>query len=685
MEFINVKQAVSAQFTKMLNTGMVLTTTVDKDVMWDTYLKLGTEQGLNDIFRERGALDCNCCRRYIRAAGGSVAFVDGKLVTMWDVNVGGEYQPIVDALAAMVRAAQIETIFLHEFKTVGVDKTPDLTTDIIWDHFFMELPSAFVKPKSQIATLKGKAVNNYNVLKRSLDGITDDAAGSVLELIDSNSIYKGQEFRARVSQLINVKQKYGKAKNKEEFLWETSLELREGSSFRNSAIGTLLVDLSEGEELEIAVKKFEAVVAPENYKRSSALITQAMINRAQDTIVELGYENSLHRRHAVIEDITINDVLFADRSAKKDMGVLGMLKPTAAKPVKPGKAEDMSIDDFMANVLPNIDSMELLLDNSHKKNLVTLVAPSNAESKPITKWDNNFSWAYNGDIADSSMREEVKAKGGRIDGPFRFTHSWNHDGNNQSLMDLHVFLPAHEDFPSPKVHDNYGNSERVGWNNRNHYSTGGVQDVDFTSPPGKSVPIENISFPSLGQMPDGTYSCKIHNWSARQNPTSGFKAEIELDGELYQYDYPNALKNKEWVDVAEVTLNKGTFTIKHMLDSNTTPQQVYGLTTKQFQKVSLVMHSPNYWDNVKNPKGNKHYFFILENCLNPEPVRGLFNEYLADSLHDHRKVFEVLGSQLKAPYNETQLSGLGFSETQTNEVTVQVRGEINKTINIKFN
>ena len=57
-------------------------------------------------------------------------------------------------------------------------------------------------------------------------------------------------------------------------------------TIRNTVIGTLLIDLSNGEELDKAVKAFELKVAPANYKRPKALITQSMIKNAQKKVQE---------------------------------------------------------------------------------------------------------------------------------------------------------------------------------------------------------------------------------------------------------------------------------------------------------------------------------------------------------------------------------------------------------------
>ena len=82
------------------------------------------------------------------------------------------------------------------------------------------------------------------------------------------------------------------------------------------------------------------------------------------------------------------------------------------------------------------------------------------------------------------------------------------------------------------------------------------------------------------------------------------------------------------------------------------------------------MLSPNHWDG--QTIGNKHYFFMLEGCTNPDPVRGFYNEFLSEDLRPHRKVFEALSSSMKCIPTKDQLSGLGFSSTIRNELFVKV-------------
>ena len=58
------------------------------------------------------------------------------------------------------------------------------------------------------------------------------------------------------------------------------------------------------------------MVATYNYKRPKGIITKTQVENAYKTVVELGYEDSLERRHAQVEDISVEDVIFVNRETR---------------------------------------------------------------------------------------------------------------------------------------------------------------------------------------------------------------------------------------------------------------------------------------------------------------------------------------------------------------------------------
>ena len=289
MNFHTFAKAIERQFAA-LAAYPLFRVNLDKDTMWQTYLASFPE-GSNPIYRERTTHDCSCCRHFIRDVGNVVAIVDDKLVSIWDIDaskVDAEYAKVARSMAKLVKAASIVEPFLIDTPKVGAEVTR-ATEDgsvVTYNHFFATVPITFVKKRDMIPSTLGDMRTTHDVYLRALNEITVDAVDQVIELINSDSIYRGAEFLPAVKLFAALQKKAAKAKDKELFAWQTRLD--NGSRIRNTAIGTLLVDLSEGVSLEAAVASFEAKVAPTNYKRPKSLVTQRMIDDAKAKVEELG-------------------------------------------------------------------------------------------------------------------------------------------------------------------------------------------------------------------------------------------------------------------------------------------------------------------------------------------------------------------------------------------------------------
>jgi hypothetical protein len=700
MEFRNFKRLLQENFKQISkDVTHLFEVEVDKDELWNLYLD-SFPAGTNEIYRERREYDCSCCRHFIKNIGNAVVIKDNQVKTIWDFETNSAtFQPVVNALSEYIKSKVISDVWISKFKTIGTDKNYEELEGKVteWTHLYLDLPNQFVdKSGRSEGDIKGQYRDIRNVFKRSLDELTEDSILTVLELISSNTLYKGEEWKQQLTLFLQHKKAYIKLTDleKENYTWEQSVKVGAViGKIRNHSIGTLLINISEGMDLDTAVKKYEVIVAPTNYKRPKAIFTQKMLDDAKKTMEELGYMESLNRRYATLDDITINNILFSNKdSAKRIVNAdifAEMSSNIAVNPKKFSKVEEVSIDNFVKNILPTTKEVEVMLENKHLNNMVSLIAPEDKDSKTMFKWDNNFSWAYSGNITDSDLTERVKAAGGRIDGVLRFSHSWNHEGmRNGSLMDLHVFMPKSNQNISvtnkKEIHDNYGNDERVGWNRRNHSRSGGVQDVDYTAvAPVGYIPVENITFPSIDRLDEGIYTFKIHNWNLRQPTTGGFKAEIAFDGQIYKFERKEPLAHKEWITLAKIELKNGKFRILEMIENDTTPIEVWNLKTNNFIPVSVVMYSPNYW-NEQDGIGHRHYFFMLKDCINTEQPNGFYNEFLKEDLMKHKHVFEALGGKMRVKDVNDQLSGLGFSSTKRNELLVKVKGQTERIIKIKI-
>lgn len=684
--FMKFKKALQKHFDEMQKEATHLfEVNVDKDELWNTYLD-SFPAGTNEIFRERREHDCSCCRQFIKNIGSAVTIKDNQIHTIWELNLGDTtYQPVCDALDAFVKAYTVTDIYTTRFPKIGTDFNFEEINGKShqWDHFFLELPSKFVNRSSRSnEEVKGQFRDTRNVFKRSLDEITMEALDTILELINSNTLYRGEEWKGVLTEFKKYKKEYDKLTSdteKDLYAWEKSVTAGMAiGRIRNHSIGTLLINVSEDMDLDTAVKKYEQIVAPSNYKRPKAIFTKKMLEDAKKTIIELGYMDSLQRRFANLNDITVNNVLFSNKSAARRMvgadDIFGQMeKDVAVSPKKFSKVEEISAQDFIDKVLPTAKEIEAFVENKHEKNFVSMIAPVNPDAKTMFKWNNGLSWAYSGNITDSDMKQNVKAAGGNVDGVLRFSIMWNEGQNDNSDLDAHC--------KEPDGNEIYFSNCRKPSMSR----CGGQLDVDITHPmeqmAGKPS-VENITWADMSRMKPGVYKFFVNQYMARGS--KGFKAEIEFNGEIFAFEYNSPVSGN--VQVAEVTLDEnGNFSIKEKLhgSSSISSREIWGVNTNQFIPVSVISYSPNYFDK-QDGIGHRHLFFFLKDCVNNEEPNGYYNEFLKSDLEKHKRVFEALGAKCHVEDTDDQLSGIGFSMTKRADLVVKIKGATERVMKIKF-
>jgi hypothetical protein len=641
------------------SSGQIFQVNVDREKIWEIYLS-----GFSEDRKQHN--NCNCCKSFLRQYGGMV-FIDDKnnRTSLWDFEPQEEeFAKSVELLRKYVNSLEIANVFACDVAKIGTAHNFDLKRDVQWSHYNLNVPMQFVK--SSVDAFLGQKRDDKNTFERALKELTVDSVETVLEVIDQGSLYRGNEFKRLLQKFINQKIAYDKvAKGKRSaFCWRVSDSLDKSiCRIRNSAIGTLLVDLSEGKDLDRALAAFERVVAPARYKRPKAIVTKKTIESAEKRLEELGLKDSLRRRQLLDSDVSVEDVIFVDRTKELTDDVFSSLKESIlVNPKSLKKVEEVSIGDFIKNIVPNAKSIKALVEKKHFSNLVSLVGAEDKDSPTMFKWGNNFSWSYAGDFADS-IKERVKAKGGKVDGDVRVSLSWfNHDD-----LDLHCIEKGHEIF--------YMNKGRKS-------PSGGVLDVDMNAGYGESrTPVENICWANSRTMKDGEYKIFVKNFCSRDQKDFGFEVEIEILGELYNFEFESSPRYHEKKPIRSIIVEGGEISVKGNAKTSVTSSEKWGVKSNYFTPVKMITTSPNHWGGEV---GNKHYIFILDGCQTDEKIRPFFNEFLKEELLKEKRVFEVLGDKMKVDSVEGGLSGIGFSETKRESILFEVEGKFKRVVRVNF-
>lgn len=664
--FVKFAQAVEKRFQEMSKKELFVSAGI-ADLVWETYLSSFPE-GTNPIYKVRPTYECNCCRNFIKNIGGVVNITNGKASTIWNIkDLEYPFNVVAEKLNEFVLSFKVDSIFRKSEPKYGAEFSrqldPETQKVINWNHFFGHVNAKHYLSKDDIGTKLGEINTTIQLFQRGLTELKLEALDTVYDLIKSNALYRGEEHLESVRSFRENLIAYNKLSAPKKKLYALENHSFRFARFRNSVIGTLVQDLSDSVDLDKAVKSFETKVAPANYKRPTALITPGMIKQAMKTIEDLNLEPALHRRYAKLSDVSVNNVLWVDNDNKPLMkdGLEGLLMGAVKEKsiAKPNHIEEITIDEFM-ELIKNAQSINMRVGNEHLANFVSITAPETKNTGKLFKWNNDFAWSYDGDVADS-IKEKVKRAGGNVEAKLRFSLAWfNYDD-----LDIHVTEPS---------------------GNHIYYSMKcgkyGALDVDMNAG-GRSSrePVENISF---NMTEDGVYKVVVNQFNKRENKDYGFVVEVASTNGVTQYSYKKPVSGN--VLVGDFKVKNGSIvseTLGPDILGEGIPTEKWGIKTENYVKVQTLMLSPNYWDD--NKVGNKHWFFILEGIMNNAPTRGIYNEFLSPELEKHRKVFEVLGDKTKCPMATEQLSGLGFSSTRKDKVQVCVNTKnAQKHYNVNF-
>ena len=715
MEFKQFADLVFNQFQQLQKTGKLFRSSVTGDELWDKYLN-SFKPGHNPVFRDPNSsahndnLDKSFVRRY-----GNVVTIDENynIITMWDLQLSEEseyYQPTL-RMSELLKSKPICDVFFETYEELnslnyeknnkkqeifrlGIAQNHKIYTQeeatkygvvqagqvYQFHHFYGDLNKQFVDQtgKSQAAII-GEFRDNKNVFKRGMDEIPHDTLMLVKDLINQNSLLDGSTHLYKIEKIAPMKVEYDhiQAQYKDNWCWVQSYKLA-FAKFRNELIGTLCVELAEGKELNEACQTWNKRVDPANYMKATAPITQKQVKQAQEFVQEQGYEESFNRRFATLADINVDEILHSNvgKAEIKTASVFDKVKSTTPstrhKRSQFDDVEEVSIDKFMKDILPNCTSIEAFFENKHQGNLVALTTANQKDTKPMFKWDNNFSWTFNGNLAGKSMiKQAVKDRGGKVEAPIRVSI---HFPNTTSDYDLHCIEPN-------RNHIYYGNRRTL-------HSSSGMLDLDAQGADGDFPPekrVENLTYSDILKMNNGNYKIYVQNFSGPKIQTA-FTTEVEILGDITILNVKS--NNKKEVEIGILKVSNGNVSFIpneqdcEIIESQTVSKQIWNIDTNKFHKVNLVCLTPNHWGD--NNVGNKHYLFMLDECKSDVSLRSFHVENLNSDLLQHRKVMEVLGTTTMLEPNNNQLCGIGFNSTVGDELNLKISGSHKRSIKVRF-
>lgn len=705
---IQFRRAVEEELANKTN--VLVVSSADTDRLWQMYLDSWQDPD------ERQGYNCNNCRHFVERYGNLLILrPDLTVVSIWRLLDSNSSIEMAAYMASYVESQSIKSYFFTKptDSALGVAKNYSEKYARYWHHFSFDIPRHFQLRPGYGQTLAGvisQKNDMVNTLHRSVTEIRIETIQLVLEMIATKAITMADNQVPLIEGLRTLIVEFSQLdpQKQEAWLWYKAETQPIGViKLRQTLMGEFILDiqtaLDNDASLDDPINAWFTRNDPSNYNRPKNFVTPRQAEQFRQQLQVLGYDKSLARRHATVDDVgehylwkySQDNALEGVPESNDPLDLLvGSAKKHAKTNLKVDQLEQattMSLDDFVTKVLPKSSKLELLLKSNLSSNLVSLIAPKNEDAPAITAWDNGRSWTYAGGLATSPIAERVKKAGGVVDAKNRFSLAWE----APSDLDLGLEILDENDKEYDHVYFSGTKSGKKG--------TGYHLDVDANVSIPIPNPAENIYLEGnaiKGVKKGYRLVLYVHNFTHRSDAkleAAGFQVEAKFGDELLTWSFDGSMFPRQkqkyiigvWKvvdpDTAEIKLLKSDY----KFTSGGGNSELWGLSTDQFQQVKLITTSPDAWGNISGGKSKSpHLFFFLEGCENPEKVRGLFNvQVKPEILSGNKRAFEVLGGLLEVEPvpAKTQLSGIGVSEADMGRgkvLTFRVHSQVSSAVTV---
>lgn len=347
---------------------------------------------------------CNACFMFINRIGALVTIDDnGTLHSVcWDVPLEevGMLAPAFNEMKKAVESGTVRNVFSYDEKNRFMEKsdTQELTLGIPvtgdWNHFYgiLDLAHIYV-PMDRVSEEEFR--EKLNIARENLNRWNTPAIKKAIAYAGSGDLYNKDKVKSMCEKLLSIVETYKITTNRNARLklyFENNYLLYH---IGGSSIGTLLDDFNNGVLSDAeCIDRYNSKTDPIKYKRSKSAPSEATIKQAEILLKELGAENSIKRRFALMSDIPKFLWLPKDEKDVEEKYREGIFSKVKSKENEKEEYErivtkggNITLSKLITKVLPEAEKIDVYIGHNSRKDFCAYVTAVDMDSARIIKYD----------------------------------------------------------------------------------------------------------------------------------------------------------------------------------------------------------------------------------------------------------------------------------------------------------